>query len=267
MQPPWEKYPNYERYTIGWRMGSGEQYRYDWADFLKTVPADFEARLEYLRQYRPAPINWWENVRYVLDPTSDDIEHDEEDPEWEEKEKAEIGKLLELGVIAYDAAYRTWLGQQTAFKPPWLHVRGSAPGESMRYYTRDFWFISRHAHQLRAENKLDQVIQSSGGVVPDVWKPILSPLRTGKVGDLDLSQGLHSFAIMLFAGDIRAPWSLGLSPDDFKDSFELDMGYSDAFRLWVMSAFDDDQLFWQMFPEGEIPADWKAFVKDQLLLF
>lgn len=37
MPPLWIAYPYMERYSIGWRMGSGEEYRYNIYDWFKTL--------------------------------------------------------------------------------------------------------------------------------------------------------------------------------------------------------------------------------------
>ena len=37
LAPPWERFPHYERYTIGWRMGSGEDWLGLWSVFLEHM--------------------------------------------------------------------------------------------------------------------------------------------------------------------------------------------------------------------------------------
>ena len=49
MPPPWLAYPEYERYSLGWRMGSGE-------DYLDRFVSWFEALGEKEREiYRALP--------------------------------------------------------------------------------------------------------------------------------------------------------------------------------------------------------------------
>ncbi len=81
--------------------------------------------------------------------------------------------------------------------------------------------------------------------------------------DVDPAQGLLTLAQMLCAGSVKPPWTLGLFPDDFTDSFEMDMGYSDAFRLWIMSAFDDDMLLREMLQKTQIPREWLDWIDEQ----
>lgn len=55
MVPPWEQYPEIPRYSVGWRMGPGEDYWRDFGDwFLKLTDQE-------LRQYiqgKPEPTGW-----------------------------------------------------------------------------------------------------------------------------------------------------------------------------------------------------------------
>ena len=55
MPPPWLAFPDRERYSIGWRMGYGEDYIYRFGDWLDTLSP--EERKEY-RSLFPEPITW-----------------------------------------------------------------------------------------------------------------------------------------------------------------------------------------------------------------
>lgn len=55
MPPPWLAFPEIERYSIGWRMGYGEDYIYRFGDWLDTLSP--EEREEY-RSLFPEPITW-----------------------------------------------------------------------------------------------------------------------------------------------------------------------------------------------------------------
>ena len=55
MPPPWLAYREIERYSIGWRMGYGEDYIYRFGDWLDTLSR------EELAEYRmlfPEPVTW-----------------------------------------------------------------------------------------------------------------------------------------------------------------------------------------------------------------
>ncbi|HTN89704.1 MAG TPA: hypothetical protein VL242_38780, partial [Sorangium sp.] len=83
-------------------------------------------------------------------------------------------------------------------------------------------------------------------------------------GSVDPRQGLLTLARLLCAGDVKAPWQLGLALADFADSYDDDMGYVDAFRLWGMSAFDDAHQLRRYLEATRAPSDWEAWVADQL---
>ena len=55
MPPPWLAFPDIERYSIGWRMGYGDDYIYRFGDWLDTLSP--EERKEY-RSLFPEPITW-----------------------------------------------------------------------------------------------------------------------------------------------------------------------------------------------------------------
>jgi hypothetical protein len=251
LAPPWEKFPTYERYTIGWRMGGGEDWLSYWHAFLETLPADFETRLAYLKRHPPAPINWSEWVYGVLHPS------DEEDAPHDEEAVARHRVELEpYEVIASDIAYRTWLGQQQGIRWPWEYAE--SPEDAARYWTRDLWFWSRQVAELRG---------SAGWALPAVpgpWHPIREPLETRGVRSLDLKLGLRTLAQMLAAGRVVPPWELGLGTDSFADSFEMDMGYADAFRNWGMAAFDDREQMNRFL--GDIPEGWMTWVAEHFFV-
>lgn len=250
MLPPWEEFPTYERYTIGWRMGAGESYRHNWHKFIGKLPNDYDTRLNYLRRHRPAPLNWGDEVLAVLYPK---IESEQEFG----CSQGEILKLLNLGLIEHDAAYQTWLNKQSAIMWPWSCSLNNTPQEATRYITREFWFFSR---QLNVARRLGNV---EFDTVPDSWQSVETQILTGRLGHIEPTQGLLTLAQMLCAGSVKPPWALGLSPDDFTDSFEMDMGYSDAFSLWIMSAFDDDMLLREMLKKTQIPCEWMSWIDEQ----
>jgi hypothetical protein len=245
MVPPWEKFPTYERYTIGWRMGYGEEYSYDWYKFINNLSNDYETRLNYLLSHRPAPLNWCDRVFWVLYP---DIESK---PEFESS-SVETLKLVNLGLIEHDVAYNTWLKQQPNLGFSWLVME--TPEDEARYNLREFWFFSRQLNDARKHGNLN--IEN----VPISWQKVETQLLTGHLGDINPTHGLLTLAQMLCAGSVQPPWELGLSVDDFADSFEMDMGYTDAFHLWIMSAFDDDKLLRNMLQIKGIPNDWTDWI-------
>ena len=247
--PPWEKFPTYEYYSIGWRMGHGEYYKSEWWKFLESLPSNYQSRLQYLRRNRPAPINRFNQVLWVLYP--DDDRYDEYQ-DYEDSQE-EITYLLELGLIQYDAAFETWLQQQTEICFPW--ELSETPEEAVRYWTREFWFFARQFNRNR-NIKIPKI--------PYLWKDVEYNLVSGKLGEIDPNGGLKTLAKMFCAGNVLTPWELGLKLEDFQDSFEMDMGYSDAYKLWLMSAFDDDKLIRQMWAKTQIPKEWIEWTEERI---
>ncbi|WP_434041375.1 MULTISPECIES: hypothetical protein [Sorangium] len=255
--PPWERFPDYERHTMGWRMGAGEDWMGLWGVFLEQLAPDLETRIAYLRRHPPAPMSWADAVHDVLYPTerSEDDSDDEDDPTATAQRRA---ALLEQGLIASDVAFTTWLGQQKDVRWPW--ERGATPEDAARYDTRELWFWSRRIAALR----------SAGGwkppIVPETWRACARALESGDAGPVEAHRGLSSLARFLCAGDVKAPWQLGLDLADFADSFDDDMGYVDAFRLWGMSAFDDAHQLRRYLEATRAPSDWRAWAEEQFPL-
>ena len=55
MKAIWLEFPDYERGSLGWRMGPGESYIRKWQKFYKNL--SIEQREEYRIRY-PEPIGW-----------------------------------------------------------------------------------------------------------------------------------------------------------------------------------------------------------------
>ncbi|WP_437677877.1 hypothetical protein [Sorangium sp. So ce131] len=257
LAPPWERFPDYERHTIGWRMGAGEDWLGLWSVFLEQLPPDPEARIAYLRRHPPAPISWADAVHDVLCPTGrgedDDDGGDEDDPAAAARRRS---ALLEQGLIASDVSYSIWLGQQNDLRSPW--EGGETPESAARYNTRAFWFWSRRVAELRRGGEW------TPPAVPETWRACAHALASGDAGPVDPREGLLSLARMFCAGQVKAPWQLGLKLADFADSFDDGMGYVDAFRLWGMSAFDDAHHLRRYLEATRAPPGWEAWVAEQL---
>lgn len=250
MIPPWEYFPTYERYTIGWRMGIGEDYLRDWYTFVERLPKEYVFRLNYLKRHRPAPLSWGNLILTILYPESESAQ------EFGSSQK-DIEKLLGLGLVEHDAAYQTWLNKQSTIMWPWSWPVSLTPQKAARFRTREFWFFSR---QLNARRKMG-VLELD--FIPSAWQRFETQLFTGRLGDVDLSQGLLTLSQMLCAGLVKPPWVFGLTLDNFTDTFSMDMGYIDAFRLWIISAFDDRQLLQEMLRETQVSENWAAWVYEQ----
>lgn len=250
LAPPWEQFPHYERSTIGWRMGAGEDWLIMWHDFLADL--DLTARVAYLRRHPPAPITWAASVYLVLHSSEEGDDEEADDLASEHR-----AALLRDGYIASDIAYPTWLKQQDGVVWPWTYAK--TPEITARYRTRELWFWSRQVADLRRDPSW------RAPSVPDAWHACAAELESGTMGALDLKEGLLSLSRMLCAGQVIPPWHLRLQISDFVDSFEDDMAYADAFRLWGMSAFDDDEQirhYLEQYPPPD--ASWTQWIAEQL---
>ncbi len=245
LSPPWARFPQFERYTIGWRMGAGEDWLGLWHCFLDKLGPAFEARLAYLRRHPPAPCSWARAVHETLHPDAEEDELSEETHRFLEAQ----------GLIASDIAFPTWLARQDGVHWPWLWTE--TPETAARHWTRELWFWSRQVAGLRRAGSWVPP------QVPPAWRACEAALVKGRVPELDLAQGLRTLAQLLAAGAPTPPWQLGLGLDDFADSFEDDMGYVDAFRLWGMSAFDDTEQRQAFLDAHAAPPAWVAWAQEQ----
>ncbi len=158
--------------------------------------------------------------------------------------------------MASDIAFTTWLHQQPDVRWPWTDA--DTPVLAARHRTRDLWFWSRQVAGLRAGDGWEPPQP------PAAWQACALPLRTGATPSLDRCQGLLSLAQMLCAGAVTPPWRLGLALADFADSFEDDMGYVDAFRLWAMDCFDDGPQLQACLALTEAPPEWREWLVQEV---
>lgn len=252
LAPPWARFPGYERSTIGWRMGTGEDWLGLWYTFLEHLPRDLATRMAYLRRHPVAPISWADCVHAVLYAVTEDGDEDDDEGRGRNQRQA----LLDSGLIASDVAYANWLALQTEVVWPWSS--SSSPQSAARNQTRGLWFWSRRLSDLRVRGELTLT------AVPTGWRHLEHVILAGHADSFELQHGLGTLAKMLCAGQVVAPWQLGLTLDDFEDSFEEGMGYVDAFGLWLMSALDDHEHFERYFQAVGVPSVWRNWVDGRL---
>jgi hypothetical protein len=58
LPPPWVKYPSIPCYSIGWRMGVGEEYMREWWFNPIFSGKDSSVRVDYFKKYLPLPFSW-----------------------------------------------------------------------------------------------------------------------------------------------------------------------------------------------------------------
>ena len=62
--PPWQKFPEIQAGSIGWRMGYGEVYMMAWDKWTDLFTK--EQLIEYFNRYLPIPLDWlpWVSNRF-----------------------------------------------------------------------------------------------------------------------------------------------------------------------------------------------------------
>ena len=235
--PPWAQFPTYEHLCLGWRMGGGESYLSTWWAYLGTVPV--AERAAYLQRYPPAPHSWFETVWSVLGHECPPLH-------------APLQQLVDRGLVASDVAYRTWTRDTE-----WPWELSSTMAGAARYDTRRFSFLSR---AMANDPRRAQV------PIPRGWRAAETAIRTGQPGPLNPAKGLETLAVLLCAGAVVGPWTLGLQVQDAQESFKMDMNYADAFGLWMMCVFDDMPHYQHEVERLAPPPEWCAWMDENTSL-
>ncbi|MDI3288910.1 hypothetical protein [Polyangium sp. 15x6] len=95
-RPPWLRYPEVPRYSIHWRMGSGESYLMAWWQWAEGRSA--EEKTAYFREFAPIPVEW---VDWVGMQFRHDLE-DEEKASFDDLTRIYADAIADLGL--YDVA-------------------------------------------------------------------------------------------------------------------------------------------------------------------
>jgi hypothetical protein len=81
---PWLAYPDIERFSIGWRMGSGEWHLWVWWHWWESAGMDEAERIAYFRADEP-PSEWLDWAAHQIWPDVD-------------RGKAGVRRLAEHGI-------------------------------------------------------------------------------------------------------------------------------------------------------------------------
>ena len=100
--PPWAAFPDYDRYCLGWRMGSGEDWVSMWNVFVDELPRDRAARVAYFRRHPPAPLTWCDRVLSVLAVDGEEEEADDDDDDDDDDGSARRSTLQGALLAAVD---------------------------------------------------------------------------------------------------------------------------------------------------------------------
>ena len=127
LPPPWIKFPSIDPFSIGWRMGAGEDYKFKFNDWLKTLSQD--ERSEYRRLFtEPATWRGYWNERLGDDESTIFTYNNFVLDLWEREARYELKWLKKR----YNA------GKFLLF---WGHQKGASISASClsRWYAASFW--------------------------------------------------------------------------------------------------------------------------------
>lgn len=114
LQPPWAHLPWISRWSIGWRMGTGEDYAMMWSDFSDEKIHGLTEALAYLRRHPRAPRTWADWLAYWLsdverraeleadDDGDDNDDSDDSDDEAADEMFTEGDDDVELDLYGFD---------------------------------------------------------------------------------------------------------------------------------------------------------------------
>lgn len=102
--PPWRRYPDIPRYSIGWRMGGGESYLMVFWHWYERLSRD--EKLAYFREHAPIPIEWVDWVGMQLE--EDEDEGDGDGSSFDEMIRRSGERIAHLGLFDVEA-WRAYL--------------------------------------------------------------------------------------------------------------------------------------------------------------
>ena len=131
VMPPWAKFPTIARYSIGWRMGGGE----DWRAFFNIFERTAWARRRGARGVPSAPPARTAHVGQLGAETARTRKARRAAPAGR---AAPARELTAEGLIGEDACYRRYV-ELEAPRLPWSVPR-TTPVKAARYSLRPLWF-------------------------------------------------------------------------------------------------------------------------------
>ena len=255
IEPPWARFPDYTRYSIGWRMGAGESWMDMWLAWLETLPTDLATRRAYLERYPAAPFNWSTLVQSVLSP--DDDNGDALNGDISTKQ------LVAWGLVAHDVAFSSW--QRHILEcAEGLAKAHKTPNLAARYSTRALGFLMRYGVEKREAGEFEEWFVTLP-TFHEEWSKLFHAWSLGVPRYFPkLEKGYRRLIFeMAVFGEARPPWLFDLEPDTYTDDIEMSIDYTDAWALWLDNAFDDFQSLYAYFERyGGLPEEWDEVVDE-----
>jgi len=252
LEPPWAIYPSIAYGSIGWRMGTGEEYWRAWRAYAASRLADFPSALAYLQRHPRAPRTWCFFLASWLAPLAS------ANPRG--KLVFERATVDELGLLGDDVAYETFVRnahRQGGVTAPWTWPRPAAsPAEAWRYLTRELGWWARWLGAGCADRAAWLDAQPAA---PAPWAALASALG-GRL-DEPLWAEVHGGAAQLIRwivahGALPPPWIGGHAPRTqvtFGDDVADDV---DRWTWWVLETFDDAATWRRYLDRWPPPSSW-----------
>jgi hypothetical protein len=247
LEPPWAKFPTYSPYTIGWRMGPGEDFNHEWYEFVGRDLTTLETTVAYLRRHRPAPETWHDVVALVLGAH---LPKDSEET---------IDALIEEHrLVREDVAYSNWLTQQLrdqGVKAPWARGFDYTAKIAVGFDTRGIHFWARWCQDQRSTGELETWLATQ----PEPrwwawrWKRVFAALTGERASAWHNDPLERLLCVMARTGAPPPPWIDRAEPPSRPARFDPILEYSDAWLLWVRDVFDDEPT-WRAYLEQHPPA-------------
>ena len=243
LEPPWSAYPWIQYGSIGWRMGCGEDYLYQWFPYVRAHLPEFPSALAYLQRHPRAPRGWSSFLVSWLRPLA------QANPRGAlELDRTQVDAL---GLVGDDVAYPVYVrnaqrdGGVTA---PWTwRVAAESPAKGWRYLTREIGWWTRWLATECADRTAWLDAQPAP---PATWSPVVAAVH-GRRADspwASLTGGAERLIpLTVMHGTLPPPWLGGHPP---RDAIVYDDNQADDVDRWV----------WWLFATFDDPASWRGYL-------
>jgi hypothetical protein len=261
--PPWERYPSLGRYSLGWRMGSGESYWMRWSAFMTAQVHGADEAIAYFGRHALAPRTWRDVVAGYLSP--DDAELDDDG----QLSPAVAAQIEAAGLVGDDVAYPTFVRnaeREGGMTAPWTwRVADEGPDPAFRYCVRELGWWTRWLVSACGDRAAWLAAQPPA---PAAWAALLPAVlgtedrNVGPWRDLGAGSAVLVRA-MLVHGALPPPW-LGAHPPLEALDWNDDANNRDRWAWWVFDTFEDIASWRAYLDRWPPPADWEQALRETL---
>jgi len=278
MPPLWMMYPHINRFSIGWRMGYGEGYKYEFFDWLKNLS---ETERNKYEEMFPAPKTW---LRYYSkDSAFEDFDSYfiESVQLWNKHGKMqyslstisdEFNKMGKQDFLFFwkpqnDVVNKSCLSQ-------WQYTEFNANGH--KYYYAEQYMMAEKARLFKDKEGLQQIMKSKDPKeIKDFGKKVrnfnqvlwdkakYAIVLNGNYFKFSRNKEMRDFLletgnkILVEASPLDTIWGIGLSESDEKAYNPYLWRGQNLLGFALMEVRDDlrnvyknyDKINWELFPE------------------